>query len=100
MAAAGIGHVTHYYRERHVAALALTETLRVGDWLHVVGHTTDFVQPVESLQINHQAVTQAGPGDAVAVAVNDRVRAHDALYRVTTAEAQEIEDGRLPERAW
>jgi hypothetical protein len=95
-----IGHVTHYYGDLHVAVLLLTDMLHVGDWLHLVGHTTDFVQPVVSLQINHKAVAQAGPGEEVALTVNDRVRPHDAVYHITTAEAQEIEDGRLPERAW
>ena len=100
MADVCIGHVTHYFGDLHVAVLLLSDMIRVGDWLHLVGHTTDFVQPVVSLQINHKAVAQAGPGEEVALTVNDRVRTHDAVYRTTTEEAREIEDGRLLERAW
>ena len=62
-----IGEVTHFYDRLCVAVLKLTEPIRVGDMLHLLGHHTDYQQKVESLQIEHQAVTEAGPGVAVAV---------------------------------
>ena len=34
-----------------------------GDSIHVRGHTSDFGQRVESLQIGHAPVTEAGPQD-------------------------------------
>jgi len=87
-----VGRVTHYFEHLNVAVLALTDVIRVGDWLHIVGHTTDFPQPVVSLQINHQPVSEAHPGQDVALKVNDRVREHDAVFRITAEEAQAIEE--------
>ncbi len=90
MSARPIGHVTHYYDHLHVAVLQLDEAVRVGDWLHIVGHMTDFPQPVVSLQVNHQPVLEAGPGQQVALHVVDRVREHDAVFRVTAEDARQL----------
>lgn len=76
-----IGTVTHYFGHLSVAAVTLTDTLRVGERIHITGHTTNLEQTVESMQVDHQAVETAGPGDDVALAVKDHVREHDKLYR-------------------
>jgi len=77
-----IGKVTHFFDHIGVAVLALTDTLRVGDSLHFLGHGTDFMQTVGSMQIEHQAVESAKPGDDVALKVEQRVRPNDAVFRV------------------
>jgi hypothetical protein len=76
-----IGRVTHYYSHLSVAALSLDEALTVGDRIHIRGHTTDLVQSVDSLEVEHEHVESAGPGADVALHVNDHVREHDAIYR-------------------
>jgi translation elongation factor EF-Tu-like GTPase len=75
-----IGTVTHYYGHLSVAAITLTDTLRVGDRIHIVGHTTNLEQPVESMEVDHAKVDSAGAGDDVALAVQDHVREHDRIY--------------------
>jgi len=78
-----IGVVTDYYAKIGVAAIHLTDgELRVGDRIRVRGHTTDFVQTVESLQIEHQSVDYAPRGSAAAVKVRERARRHDQVLRV------------------
>jgi putative protease len=76
-----IGRITHYFSHLSVAALSLDETLRMGDRIHIRGHTTDLVQTVDSLEVDHKPVDQAGPGDDVALRVDEHVREHDAIYR-------------------
>jgi putative protease len=76
-----IGTVTHYFGHLSVAAVTLTDTLRVGERIHIHGHTTDFEQTVESMEVEHAKVESAGPGDDVALQVTDHVREHDRLYR-------------------
>lgn len=78
---AAIGTVTHYFSHLGVAAVTLSDTLRVGDRIHVVGHTTNVEQRVESMEVEHAKVDAAGPGDDVALAVTDHVRDHDRIYR-------------------
>jgi putative protease len=78
--AEAIGRVTHYYSHLSVAAVSLDAPLRAGDRVHIRGHTTDLVQPVESMEVEHQPVERAGPGDDVAIKVTDHVREHDRLF--------------------
>lgn len=75
-----IGRVTHYYSHLSVAAVALDAPLRMGDRVHIKGHTTDLVQPIESMEVDHKKVERAGPGDDVALKVADHVREHDKLF--------------------
>lgn len=77
-----IGQVTHYYDHIGVAVLSLTDAIRIGDVVHVLGRSTDFQQEVRSLQIEHRAVTEAEPGQDVALKVTRRVHPHDAVYKI------------------
>ncbi len=78
-----IGTVSHYFGHINVAAFEITDgELRIGDTIHVVGHTTDFTQPVESMQIEHESVETAQAGDNVGVQVSAKAREHDKVYKV------------------
>ena len=83
MSGTQIGQITHYFDHLNVAALELTEPLHVGDTVHILGHSTDFQQKVTSLQIEHQAVEEAKPGDDVGMKVNQRVHPHDKIFKLT-----------------
>ncbi len=76
-----IGHVTHYFSHLGVAAVSLSDALKVGDRIRVVGHTTDETMTVDRMQVDHHDVPSAGPGDDVAVHVAARVREHDEVRR-------------------
>lgn len=78
-----IGKISHYFGHLEVAALKLTGALKVGDQIHVKGHTTDFTQPVDSLEVEHQKVPQAGAGQEVAFKVKDKARTGDDVFKVT-----------------
>jgi len=78
-----IGLVTHYYEHAGACVVKLDEgPLRVGDTIHVRGHTTDFYQRVERLERDHAAIDAARVGEEVGVQVSQRVRAHDVVYRL------------------
>jgi putative protease len=78
-----IGVVTHYFSHLAVAVVKLeAATLRVGDTIHIRGHTTDFKQRVDSLEVNHAPVQEAGPGDDFGLKVREHVREHDVVYKV------------------
>ena len=78
-----IGKVTHYFP--HVKATAVMierEGMRVGDTLFFKGHTTQFKQKIESLQVNRQAVKEAAPGEEVGIRVRARTREHDLVFKL------------------
>ena len=77
-----IGQIAHYFDHLNVAEVTLTKPLHVGDMIHILGHSTDFEQKVTSLQINHQTVGEAKPGDDVGIKVSQRVHAHDKIFRL------------------
>jgi hypothetical protein len=55
----------------------------VGDMIHVQGHTSDFAQRVESLQVEHAAVDEVGPNDDFGLKVVEHAREHDVLYKLS-----------------
>jgi putative protease len=79
-----IGVVTHYYGHLSVAVVKLEPdvTLRVGDNIHIKGHTSDFAQRVESLQVGHAPVDEVGANDDFGLKVTEHAREHDVVYRV------------------
>ena len=78
-----IGHVSDFFAHPVVAGIELTSTLKVGDRIHIKGHTTDLELTVNSMQINNVNVTEAKRGDSVGVKVTERVRSGDHVYKVT-----------------
>ena len=78
-----IGVVTHYYNHVSVATLRLESgTLRIGDIIHIRGHSTDFSQRVETLEVNHAPVTEVGPNDDFGLKVVEHAREHDVVHKV------------------
>lgn len=79
-----IGTVTHYYSHLSVAVVRLDSgSLRVGDSIHITGHTSDFRQRVESMQIEHQPVTEVSAGQEFGLSVTEHARDNDTVYKVT-----------------
>jgi putative protease len=79
-----IGVVTHYFGKISVAAIELTDgELRVGDTIHIKGHTSDFTQTVDSMQLEHDAVESASVGESVGIKVAEHAREHDEVFKVT-----------------
>ncbi len=78
-----IGKVSDFFAHPVVAGIDLTATLKQGDRIHIIGHTTDLEMTVESMQIDNANVQEAKAGDSVGIKVSDRVRAGDTLYKVT-----------------
>jgi len=77
-----IGKVSDFFARPVVAGIELTAPLKVGDKIHIKGHTTDTELIVDSMQINNVNVQEAKAGDAIGVKVNERVRRGDTVYKV------------------
>ena len=77
-----IGKVTHYYNHIGVAVLSLTDSLKLGDRIHICGHATDFTQRISSMEVDHHSIVWVKPGDNVAVRVIQPVHEHDMVYRI------------------
>ena len=77
-----IGEVSDFFARPVVAGIELTAPLKLGDKIHIKGHTTELEFTVDSMQINNVNVQEAKAGDAIGVKVSDRVRRGDTVYKV------------------
>ncbi len=77
-----IGKVTHYFSKIGVAVIELSDTLKVGDTIRIVGGVTDFNQTVESMEIEHEKVKEAKKGDSVGLKVSQKVREGYKVYKI------------------
>lgn len=79
-----VGYVKEYFAKVGVAGIEITDGyLSVGDTIHIKGHTTELTQRVDSIQIEHQPLQRAEPGQVIGVKVRERVRPHDQVFKVT-----------------
>jgi hypothetical protein len=78
-----IGTVTHYYSHLGVATIQINKgRLKTGDTVHILGHSVDFIQSVESMEYEHQHVDQAEAGQNIGLRVKEHTREHDIVYLV------------------
>jgi len=78
-----IGKITHYFNKISVAAIELTGDLEVGDTIRIKGHTDDWTQNVDSMQVEHESIEKAGPGLSVGISVEGHAHVNDVVYKVT-----------------
>jgi translation initiation factor IF-2 len=78
-----VGEVIKFFGKIGVAAIRLSEgSLKVGDSMRIIGHTTDMTQTIDSIQIENENVQEAGLGMDIGIKTKDRVREHDIVYKV------------------
>ena len=79
-----IGKITHYFNKISVGIIEITDgELKVGDTIHIKGHTSDFTQQVTSMQLEHVSIEKAKKGDAIGIKVDSTVHEHDEVYLIT-----------------
>ena len=76
-----VGHITHFFPKISVAIVELTAPLAVGDRILVKGPATDFEQVVDSMQIEHQNITRAEPGQSIGLKTAQHVKEKDVVYK-------------------
>ncbi len=84
MAENEVGLVTHYFNNIGVAVIELSDVLKVGDKIHIHGHTSDFEQEVKSMQIEHKEIDEAKAGQTIGLKVEEHARVHDTIYKITS----------------
>lgn len=77
-----VGKVSDFFAHPVVAGIELTAALKVGDKIHIKGHTTDLELAVNSIQVDNASVEEAKAGDSIGVKVGERVRSGDVVYKV------------------
>ncbi len=78
-----IGRVSDFFAHPVVAGIELSGKIKLGDKIHIKGHTTDLELTINSMQIDRVDVSQAKTGDSIGVKVAERVRSGDKVYKVS-----------------
>lgn len=80
---ARVGHITHYFSHLGVAGVLIeAEGLKIGDIIRIEGHTTDVTQRVGSMQLDHNPIQEAKPGQDIGLKVEEHVREQDIVFKV------------------
>ena len=78
-----VGMIVKYFAKPSVAAIKMISgSIKIGDTLKFIGHTTEFNQEVTSMEVENQPIEEAKAGDLIGIKVNDRVRENDKVYKV------------------
>ena len=78
-----IGEVMKFFSKPSVAAVKIIDgELNVGDSLKFSGHTTDFIDVINSMEVDNKSVQRAVAGDFIGVKVSGRVRPGDEVFKV------------------
>lgn len=79
-----IGKITHYFSKISVGVIEIAKgELHVGDTIHIKGHTSDFYQKVQSLQVEYSPVDTIGVAESAGLKVESPVRENDLVFKVT-----------------
>ena len=77
-----IGEITHYFGNIEVAVLKLSDSLKVGETIRVVGGVdTDFEQDVKSMEVDHEKIEKAKKGDDLGMKMKEKVREGYKVYK-------------------
>lgn len=77
-----IGKITHYFGNIKVAVIKLTDKLKVGDTIRIIGGEIDFNQDVDSMEVEHQKIKEAKKGNSVGLKVSQKVREDYRVFKV------------------
>jgi len=77
-----VGNISHFYPKISVAVLDLEDTLKVGDKILIERPSGSFEQVVESMQIEHEEVQEAGAGQSIGLKVSEKTREGAKVYKV------------------
>ncbi|MFA5086971.1 MAG: hypothetical protein WC470_01565 [Candidatus Paceibacterota bacterium] len=78
-----IGKLLHYFDKIKVIVVKLSDTLAVGDTIHIKGgKETDFKQKIISMEIDGEKIKKAKKGQKVGIKVKDRAREGYLVFKV------------------
>lgn len=77
-----IGKISHYFGNIGVGVIELSDTLKAGETIRIVGGETDFEQTVDSMEVEHQKVETAKKGESVGLKVSQKVREGYKVYKI------------------
>jgi len=78
-----LGKVTRYFAKIGVAGILIEKgALKLGETIHIKGHTTDLTETITAMQIMGKDVEEGKEGDEIGLKLSDRARPNDVVFKV------------------
>lgn len=78
-----VGDITHYFNRIQVAVLEVKSgSIKSGQQIHIKGAKSDFIQSVNSMQVESVDVKSAKKGDIIGLKVKKEVQIGDKVFLV------------------
>lgn len=77
-----IGRISHFFDHLGVAVIEVSDRLRTGDTIRIIGGDTDFEMKVDSMEMDHERVREASRGKSVGVKVPQKVHEGYKVFRL------------------
>ncbi|MDD5145956.1 MAG: hypothetical protein PHF44_03900 [Candidatus Pacebacteria bacterium] len=77
-----IGKITHYFGNIGVAVIELSDTLKVGDTIRIVGGEADFTQVVDSMEYEHEKLKEAKKGKSIGLKIAQKAHEGYKVYKI------------------
>ena len=77
-----IGKIVHFYPKISVAVVDLEDVVKVGDKISIEKESGSFEQIIDSMQIEHQNINEAGKGQAIGLKVVDKTREGAKVFKI------------------
>ncbi len=77
-----IGKVAHYFSKIGVAVIELSDVLKAGETIRIIGGETDFEQTVDSMEVDREKTQEGKAGDSVGLKVSQKVREGYKVYKI------------------
>ncbi len=82
MAKEVVGKIVKFFPNISVGVVQVSKTIKVGDTISIEGRGKEFQQKVASMQVEHQSIPEAKPGDDIGMKVDQPVKEGDVVYKV------------------
>ncbi len=78
-----VGDITHYFQKISVVVVKVVEhPILIGDVIHIRGHSVDFTQKIQSLQVESKDVRFARKGELVGLQVIAPAKPGDKIFKI------------------
>lgn len=77
-----VGKIIHYYDKIGVAIIKLDKSIKAGDKIKFVKNDIVFEQVIESMQIEHDQITEGKKGQEVGIKVNKEAKEGTLVYKI------------------
>ena len=77
-----VGKVIHYYDKIGVAVIKLQKSLKVEDKVRFEKGDMSFEQVIESMQLEHEPISEGKKGQDIAVKVDKVIKKDVSVYKV------------------